>query len=450
MQFQAICSKWNKKLTLSLSAANIDEARSILHWQGYSIMELKEASLASSQWKESNFFYFDIRVNGQIKTGKIQSDDIFKSYRKLIEDLWYDVVYIYTNEWMMEDQKKIITAKVRDSYRMYKESIWENIDDMKKETKDEQEIHEISPQILREVERYSLIIDSTLEKIQNLLLKYHTTVPLEKKISLESIEKMLLQMKWSSNLWKIKMVVEDALKKVGEIELELVKDQVWEEKKRFLEETNSLLKQIGSSNRIETKKSDSVDVGKALSGFFSRFTKKPEEKKETKKIDTNSFIYYKNQRELNLYTENLNQTDLQILKAIFTFQFSKIKRLRLKKRLLLQNIQIIDNRIHNKNISYTKIVHGFEYYVEIFLSILDSLSRVLTYALFFYVLATFALEVLSYFGILTFSLHGNKVFLYITLLSWMAVIFSFLRNVWGFFLSIPLFFLLLYFFSVNF
>jgi hypothetical protein len=32
----------------------------------------------------------------------------------------------------------------------------------------------------------------------------------------------------------------------------------------------------------------------------------------------------------------------------------------------------------------------------------------------------------------------------------MAVIFSFLRNVWGFFLSIPLFFLLLYFFSVNF
>jgi hypothetical protein len=66
---------------------------------------------------------------------------------------------------------------------------------MKKETKDEQEIHEISPQILREVERYSLIIDSTLEKIQNLLLKYHTTVPLEKKISLESIEKMLLQMK---------------------------------------------------------------------------------------------------------------------------------------------------------------------------------------------------------------------------------------------------------------
>ena len=55
---------------------------------------------------------------------------------------------------MNEEQKKIITAKVRDSYRMYKESIGENIDDHKIETKDEKEIHEISPQILREVERY--------------------------------------------------------------------------------------------------------------------------------------------------------------------------------------------------------------------------------------------------------------------------------------------------------
>lgn len=141
-----------------------------------------------------------------------------------------------------------------------------------------------------------------------------------------------------------------------------------DEKKKFLEETNSLLKQIGSSNRIDTG-SESVDLGKALTGFLSKFSQpKKEEKKETKKVDTNSFIYYKNQRELNLYKENLNSTDIQILKAIFTLQFTKIKRLRLKKKLLLQNIQIIDNRIHNRNISYTKIVHGFEYYREVFFS----------------------------------------------------------------------------------
>ncbi len=451
MQFQAICSKWSKKLTLSLSAANIEEARSLLHSQGYSIMELKEITQENkSVSKDTNFFYFDIRINGQIKTGKIQSDDVFKSYKKLIEDLGYDVIYIYTNEWMNEEQKKIITAKVRDSYRMYKESIWENIDDHKIETKDEKEIQEISPQILREVERYWLIIDSTIEKIQNLMLKYHNTIPDDKKLWLEAIERILLQSKWSSNLGKIKMNVEDALKKVWEIELVLVKDQMGDEKKRFLEETNSLLKQIGSSNRIETKKSESLDIGKALSSFFGKITTKSEDKKEAKKIDTNSFIYYKNQRELNLYNESLNQTDIQILKAIFTFQFSKVKRLRLKKKLLLQNIQIIDNRINNKNISYTKIVHGFQYYLDAFLKTIDAFSRVLTYALFFYVLTYFTLNILAYFDVLHFDLQANKMFLYITIISLIAAILSFVRTIWGFVLSLPLFYIIVYFLSINF
>ena len=77
---------------------------------------------------------------------------------------------------------------------------------------------------------------------------------------------------------------------------------------------------------------------------------------QKKKVDTNSFIFYKNLRELNIYKQNLNKVVIDIIKAIFTFQFSQVKRLRLKKKLLEQDIQIIDNRIHNRNISYTKIV----------------------------------------------------------------------------------------------
>ena len=223
-----------------------------------------------------------------------------------------------------------------------------------------------------------------------------------------------------------------------------------DEKKRFLEETNSLLKQIGSSNRIETKKSESLDIGKALSSFFGKITTKSEDKKEAKKIDTNSFIYYKNQRELNLYNESLNQTDIQILKAIFTFQFSKVKRLRLKKKLLLQNIQIIDNRINNKNISYTKIVHGFQYYLDAFLKTIDAFSRVLTYALFFYILTYFILNILAYFDVLHFDLQANKMFLYITIISLIAAILSFVRTILGFVLSLPLFYIIVYFLSINF
>lgn len=422
----------------------------MLHGQGYSIMELKEIAENQNQWPW-NYFYFDIRVNWLIKTGKIQSDDVFKSYKKLIEDLGYDVVYIYTNEWMNEEQKKVITAKVRDSYRMYKASMGQDIDnEQKKETQDEMEMHEISPQMLKEVERYGIIIDSTIEKIQNLILKHHATISSEKKAWLENIEHSLLQVKWSSNLWKIKTIVEDALKNVWEIELNLVKDGMNDDKKKFLEETNSLLKQIGSSNRINTW-SESVDVGKAITGFLSKFSQpKQEEKKETKKVDTNSFIYYKNQRELNLYKENLNSTDLQILKAVFTLQFSKIKRLRLKKKLLLQNIQIIDNRIHNRNISYTKIVHGFEYYREVFFSWIEWISKILSYAFFLYIVTYFTLDIGVYFWVVDFSFQSNKIPLYLALLSILAVIFSFTRNFLRFFIILPIIYVLFYFFNLNF
>jgi hypothetical protein len=77
---------------------------------------------------------------------------------------------------MNEEQKKTITAKVRDSYRMYKATLGENIDQVK-ETTEQVEMKEISPEILKEVEKYGLIIDSTIEKIQNLLLKYHNIIP---------------------------------------------------------------------------------------------------------------------------------------------------------------------------------------------------------------------------------------------------------------------------------
>ncbi len=451
MQFQAVCSKWNRKLTLSLTALNIDDAREILHGQGYSIMELKEASGKEDKWNEKNFFYFDIRVNNIIKTGKIQSDDVFKSYKKLIDDLGYDVVYIYTNEWMSEEQKKVITAKVRDSYRLYKATLWENIDERKiEQTQDQQDIQEISPQILREIEHYTLVWDSTIEKIQNLLLKYHATIPDEKKIELEKLEHSLLQTKGSSNLWKIKTIVESSLKSIWEIELELVKTWMAEEKKKFLEETNSLLKQIGSSDQINTDSKESLDIWKSVSKFFSWFTNTEWQKKNEKKpVDTNSFIYYKNQRELNLYRESLNKNDIQILKNVVTFQFSTIKRLLLKKRLLLQNIQIIENRINNKNVSYTKIVHGFKYYIDSFLYGIHEITNIGIYTLFAYIMIYISIDQLSYFWLVTFTFQP-KAFLFITIFSVMLFVFSFARTLAAFFVCLFAFISTFVFLSINF
>jgi hypothetical protein len=49
--------------------------------------------------------------------------DVFKAYKKLVDDLGYIILYIYTTEGMTEDQKKLITAKVKDGYMMYKKSL---------------------------------------------------------------------------------------------------------------------------------------------------------------------------------------------------------------------------------------------------------------------------------------------------------------------------------------
>ena len=96
---------------------------------------------------------------------------------------------------MGEEQKKIITAKVKDGYNMYQQSIGINTLENKIKTEKEEDLAEISPQILKEIAHYNDIIDSTVEKIQNLLLKYHNSINSEKKIALENIEMNLVQAK---------------------------------------------------------------------------------------------------------------------------------------------------------------------------------------------------------------------------------------------------------------
>ena len=142
-------------------------------------------------------------MNGILQSGKIQSTDIFQSYKKLVEDLKYDVLYIYTNNGMPEESKKIITAKVKDGYRLYKESLGENMDeqeDLRSKTEDQQEMQEISGEVLREIEKYSKVIDSSIEKIQNIFLRYHDKITPEQKNNLESLENKLIQTKGTKNL----------------------------------------------------------------------------------------------------------------------------------------------------------------------------------------------------------------------------------------------------------
>lgn len=414
-------------------------------------MEIQESSQSNSiteQWTD-NFFFFDAIINGQLKSWKIQSEDVFKAYKKLMEDLGYNIVYIYTTEGMNEEQKKVITAKVKDGYMLYQQSLGIDTNIRKNQTEKEVDMAEISPQVLKELAHYNTIIDSTVEKIQNLFLKYHNTITIEKKHELENIEATLAQSKWLSNLWKLKNIVENALMVIGSLESELIKSDIDGDKKKISDETNSLLKQIGSTNRIANDKD--INIWKSISGFLDSLQKKTEPTKveQKKKVDTNSFIFYKNLRELNTYKENLNSVEIEIFKSIAKFQFSKLKRLFLKKKLLEQDIQIIDNRIHNRNISYTKIVKGTKYYTDLFFHIFQKIGDIGLYALLLYVIAYFSLITLNSFHIVSITFQ-SPFFLYITILSLVTFLLSFFRSFAGFLFSSIAIILGFLFLSINF
>ncbi len=124
------------------------------------------------------------------------------------------------------------------------------------------------------------------------------------------------------------------------------------ERTKFLKETNGLLKELGSSKRIgndlDTAKKKIYELLKDFRGSDQ------DDKKPEKKTDTTGFVYFKNLRELSLYQARLKVLKKEIFRAFFSNREMK-NRLLLKKKLLEQNIQIIESRISKKKISYTKI-----------------------------------------------------------------------------------------------
>ena len=126
--FKAICAKNNQKIELLARYETLEEAREDLHKQWYSIIDIQEIS----EFNENlGVFYFDAIINGSKKTWQIKSNDIFKAYLKLTDDLHYEVIYIYDRKDAQEKEKILITEKIKESHFIY------NQKNKEKETKKE-------------------------------------------------------------------------------------------------------------------------------------------------------------------------------------------------------------------------------------------------------------------------------------------------------------------------
>ena len=134
---------------------------------------------------------------------------------------------------------------------------------------------------------------------------------------------------------------------------------------------------------------------------------------------------------------------------IILADFHQTKRLLLKKKLLEQDIQIIDNRIHNKNISYSRIIKGTRYYTDGFLSIFQKIGDIVLYWLFIYSIIFLILDSFAKLGWMHFSLE-TTTFLYICIFTHIAFLFSFFRTLLSFLLLGWLFISSFIFLSLNF
>lgn len=424
--FQAVCAKNSQKVNLVVQYQSMEEARSDLHKQGYSIIDIQEVQNLSSEGK---VFYFEVLINQAKKSGQIQSSDIFKAYLKLVDDLHYTVVSIYEDQNATENEKILTTSKVHSSYEIYKKESGNKTQTKseKQEATEKKNSNESAPTdsyVQKQLDSYYLIIDQIIGKIERLLTEYIQYLSPDRKNRLTELHIALKQLKNTTNLDKLRIISEASLLRIGEVEIELIQEHKNLKKQEFLKDTNDFLKKLGSSERVRNPEDDVVlKIRYIFRSFFEKIGKKSEEKTEKTGIDTQSFVFYKNLRELHIYKQKLHEVQLQIIRSFFSFDSVKKQRLELKKRLIIQNISLIENRIKNKSFSYTKLVKGIGYYTDVFLFFIGWIGDVFLYSLLVYSL----FFILFHTGIFSVQINYNILFL-IVFLSFFSFLTRFMKS----------------------
>ncbi|NCP76651.1 hypothetical protein GW830_00700 [bacterium] len=158
-------------------------------------------------------------MDGQKKNGQIQSTDIFKAYIKLVNDLHYQIISIYEDINATEEEKRFTTSKIHSGYLLYLEQ------NTKKEVKKEEKIEQttqvqaaytdISDTFVgKELQKYYILIDKIVQKIENILQIYGQDIESERKTKLQDFLITLKQLKNTTNIDKLRIIAESVLIKI--------------------------------------------------------------------------------------------------------------------------------------------------------------------------------------------------------------------------------------------
>lgn len=395
--FVAVCSKNGQRVELSLSKATIEEAKSELHNQGYAIIEIHESAEASDAQSSLSTFYFDILVDGKVKSGQIKSADSFRAYIKLVDDLHYQVLSIYESPASGEDERKFFTNRIREMYAVYKGSgakkgpAKDAPSGAPKPTEADATPAEPTSVLARQVAKYHSLIERTVVKVEFLLANFPTQLGEDRVFRLKELVTALKQLKNTTNADKLKIVGETALDSIGKLEIELIEKGFVKDKKAVLGQTNELLRGMGSSKRVVLPEDDFVVQAKVFWKGFQENYLAPAVEKVSKgssasnaDLSTSEFVYFKNVRELKAYEAKRSEINRELFRGTFRLRGEKKDRLLLKRKLIEQNIELLSSRIKNRSVSYVKIKRGVFQYSESFFYLSRTLGDFLAYSAFAY------------------------------------------------------------------
>lgn len=393
--FVAVCSKNGQRVELSLSKATIEEAKSELHNQGYAIIEIHESDEAPDVPSSLSTFYFDILVDGKVKSGQIKSSDSFRAYIKLVDDLHYQVLSIYESPASGEDERKFFTNRIREMYAVYRGGAKKNqpkeapVSGAQKPTEADATPAEPTSVLARQVAKYHALIERTVVKVEFLLANFPAQLGEDRVFRLKELVTALKQLKNTTNADKLKLVGETALDSIGKLEIELIEKGYVKDKKSVLGQTNELLRGMGSSKRVVLPEDDFVVQAKAFwKGFQENYLAPVEKAAKTTSSGADAsmseFVYFKNVRELKAYEAKRAEINRELFRGMLRLRGGKKDRLILKRKLIEQNIELLSNRIKNRSVSYVKIKRGVFRYSESLFYLSRSLGDFLTYSIFAY------------------------------------------------------------------
>ncbi len=463
-KYKITASKSQKKYTFVLSAENEKLAKQRVHKDGYSILwvELFDESKITR-----NTFIFEATKNWEKKSWKVVWDDLFKVYLKLIQWVWYDVLKLYfeNDKDESDEYKENILKDLKEQYAYYQKNNKNYKDNKISEKKNvklwKNEVNIDNFYLKKQLEDTYKLIDFVLLKLSKLIENKKYNLDVDRKDKFRKLYTNLVKTKSSTNISKLKEIWEIVLLKIWKIELESLEKFKDEESKKYLLETNKLLRKIGSWKKFipedrDIKKQFEKILNKIKSFLISLSSKKWNKKNNNE--DKVSHYYIKNRIFLNKYKQKLLQNNIELLKNIYIFLLpiakydDKRQSILVRRSIIKQNIYLFKAKLDWKTFSYSKTLKWFNYILNLIFKFFNYIKDYLFFVVLFYSLFFLIFLNLTFYNIfpkLELNLNYNGIFYFIMFIFvYFSIYFS--RGVYSLIFNFIMLFFIFWFWIINF